>query len=100
MRLLPFLRNLVFLLPVLVVLFAVVAGGAAVARLGDDQVAEWLMNSAAVVIAVLLAVNLVLLVGALGIKSLLDVEREKQQRRVERMMRRRLRRRGRGRGSE
>jgi len=89
---LPFLlRYLVFTLPVLVVSFAVLMGAAAIARLAGDEVAERLLNSAGVVALLLLVVDVILLVGVLGIKSLVDsdLQRNENQKKLRRKMRRR-----------
>lgn len=94
------LRYLVFALPVLVVSFAVLMGACAIARLADDEVAEWVLNSAGVVALVLMAVDMILLVGVLGIKSLIDSDRQRNenQKKQRRKMRRRRRGRKHGRG--
>lgn len=91
------LRYLVFTLPVLVVSFAVLMGAAAIARLAGDEVAEWLLNSAGVVALLLMAVDMILLVCALGLKSLIDSDRQRNENRKKQQ--RKLRRRKRGRGS-
>lgn len=99
MRLPAVLRYLVFFLPVLVVSFAVLMGAGAIARLAGDTVAEWVMQSAAVGVALAMAINTILLVGVLGIKALVDTERQDHRRmKMEHMKKRWKRGRGRGRG--
>ena len=83
----------------LVVSFAVLMGAGAIARMAGDGIAEWVMQSAAVGVALALAVNVILLVGVLGIKSLIDADRQHHRReKMERMMEWRMRHGGRRKG--
>lgn len=92
LRLPVVLRYLVFFLPVLIVSFAVLMGAAAVGRLAGDRIAEWVLQSAALGVALAIAVNVILLVGVLGIKSLIDTDRQRQHNeKMEQMMEWRMR---------
>ena len=63
---------LVFALPILVVSFAVLMGGSALARATDDLPAASALQWIALGLLMLTVVDLVLLVGALGLKALAD----------------------------
>ena len=61
-------------------------GGAAIARMADDEIAAWVMDSAALAVMLALLVDAILLIGVLGIKALMDTDRQQNeyQRREER----------------
>ena len=69
------LRILVFALPLLLVLFAALLGTGALFRALEDAAAARALSIAAVVAGVLLFVDLVLLVGTLGLRAVLVDER-------------------------
>ncbi len=85
------LRWLVFALPLLVVVFAVLLSGAALSQALGDLLAARVISSVAVAVAMGIAVDLILLVGLLGLKALADIEELRLGRR------RRIRRRKKGR---
>ncbi len=66
------LAILVFALPLLVVAFAVVLGGAALARATLDLAGAEVLHWIAMSMLMLAAVDLILLVGVLGIHALAD----------------------------
>ena len=66
----PILTILVFSLPILVVSFAVLMGGSALARATEDLAAAQALQWVAIGLLILTVVDLVLLVGALGLKAL------------------------------
>ncbi len=68
------LTTLVFALPILVVSFAVLMGGSALARATDDLAAARALQWIGVGILMLTVVDLVLLVGVLGLRALSDKE--------------------------
>jgi hypothetical protein len=68
------LTTLVFALPILVVSFAVLMGGSALARATDDLAAARALQWIGVGILMLTVVDLVLLFGVLGLRALSDKE--------------------------
>ena len=68
----PLLASLVFALPLLVVAFAVVLGGAALAQATLDLVGAQVLRWIAMSVLMLAVVDLILLVGVLGIHALAD----------------------------
>ena len=68
----PILTFLVFTLPILVVSFAVLMGGSALARATEDLAAASALQWIAVGLLILTFVDLILLVGALGLNALSD----------------------------
>lgn len=66
---------LVYGLPILVVAFGVLMGGAAVAGAVQDAAAAQVLRWVAISCLLLLIMNVVLLVGALGINALADRRR-------------------------
>ncbi len=60
------------MLPILVVSFAVLMGGSALARATEDMVAARALQWIAIGLLILTVVDLVLLVGVLGLKALGD----------------------------
>lgn len=67
-----FLTILVFALPVLVVAFGVLTGGAVLAQAVEDAPAANVLRWIAISILMLTVADVVLLVGVLGIKALGD----------------------------
>jgi hypothetical protein len=63
---------LVFALPVLVVAFGILMGGSALARATEDLPAANVLQWVALSLLMLTLVDLVLLVGALGLKALAE----------------------------
>ena len=68
----PILTILVFALPILVVAFAVLMGGSALARATQDLAAARALQWIGAGLLMLTVVDLVMLVGALGLKALSD----------------------------
>jgi len=65
-----FLKTLVFALPLLVVAFSVIMGGYALAHATDDGAGATVLWWVAMACLMLICVDLVLLVGALGANAL------------------------------
>ena len=70
----PILTTLVFALPTLVVSFSVLMGGSALARATEDLAAARALQWIGVGLLMLTVVDVVLLVGVLGLRALSDKE--------------------------
>jgi hypothetical protein len=66
------LTILVFALPLLVVAFGVLMAGAALAQATQDELAAGILRWIAMGVLMLAAVDMILLVGVLGLKALRD----------------------------
>ena len=66
----PVLAALVFGIPVLLALLALVLGGYGLSHAMGDPGGAWVLGSIAVGLAILLGANVILLVLALGVKAL------------------------------
>lgn len=71
----PLLACLVFSLPVLIVAFAVVAAGYLLTAGGTDPGAAQALQIAGVVLMMLVTIDVILLVGVLGLSALADFTR-------------------------
>jgi hypothetical protein len=72
------LRILVFLLPVFVVAFGVLMGGAMLAGATRDAPAATALRWVAMAVLMLGVIDTILLVGALGLKALEDSDRQRE----------------------
>ncbi len=100
MRLQTALRYLVFFFLLLLVSFAVLLGGAAIARLADDRFAAWLLDSAALAVGLLWVIDGILLVGAVAVTVLIESNRQRDEQRMRRRLTREIRREDRRRGDD
>ena len=71
----PVLTVLVFALPILIVGYGVLMGGYALAQALQDQVAALVLRWVAAGCLILLVIDLILLVGSLGVNALAERER-------------------------
>ena len=71
----PILTVLVLLLPVLIVAFAALMGGSALAQAMQDEPGAKVLRWIGVGTLLLTVVDLILLVGALGLRALVDDDR-------------------------
>lgn len=78
MRLRRPIRRLVFCLPVLLTSAAVLGGATVLAGAFDDASVSRVLAVIDVIILILLAVNVILLVGTLGFQSVLRQERKRE----------------------